>query len=114
MNLNHSISAIARALAQGEYSSVELTRAYLEQIAAHDGALNAFITVTDERALEQAKAADARRAKGENHPLLGVPLAHQDVFCTAGVRSSGASRMLDDFIAPYDATVVSKLDQLGM
>ncbi|MDR0780956.1 MAG: Asp-tRNA(Asn)/Glu-tRNA(Gln) amidotransferase subunit GatA [Pseudomonadales bacterium] len=111
---NHSLSAIARALKNGDYSSVELTRAYLDRIAAHGGALNAYITVTAERALAQAEAADARRAKGESQPLLGVPLAHKDLFCTAGVRTSCGSRMLDKFIAPYDATVVAKLDAAGM
>jgi aspartyl-tRNA(Asn)/glutamyl-tRNA(Gln) amidotransferase subunit A len=114
MNLNHSITEIARALAKGDYSSVELTRAYLERITAHNGALNAFITVTGERALAQAQAADVRRAQGESGALLGVPLAHKDIFCTNGVRTSCGSRMLDNFIAPYDATVVERLDAAGM
>jgi aspartyl-tRNA(Asn)/glutamyl-tRNA(Gln) amidotransferase subunit A len=114
MNLNHGITGIARALAKGEYSSVELTRAYLERIAAHNGVLNAYITVTGERALAQAAAADARRAQGETNPLLGVPLAHKDIFCTNGVRTSCGSRMLDNFIAPYDATVVERCDAAGM
>jgi len=114
MNLKQGIADISRALAKGEYSSVELTRAYLAQIEAQNAALNAYITVAPERALAQAEAADARRAKGETGPLLGVPLAHKDIFCTRGVRTSCASRMLDNFIAPYDATVVEKLDQAGM
>jgi aspartyl-tRNA(Asn)/glutamyl-tRNA(Gln) amidotransferase subunit A len=114
MNLNLSITGIARALAKGDYSSVELTGAYLERIAAHNGVLNAYITVTSERALAQAAAADARRARGENGPLLGIPLAHKDIFCTTGVRTSCGSRMLDNFVAPYDATVVERLDAAGM
>jgi aspartyl-tRNA(Asn)/glutamyl-tRNA(Gln) amidotransferase subunit A len=114
MNLNLSITEIARSLAQGDYSSVELTRAYLERIAARNGQLNAYITITGDRALAQASAADARRAQGDTGPLLGIPLAHKDIFCTTGVRTSCGSRMLDNFIAPYDATVVERLDAAGM
>jgi len=112
--LNQGIAETARALRSGAHSSVELTQAYLERIAAHNPALNAFITVTAEQALAQAAAADAALAKGEAGPLTGVPLAHKDLFCTNGVRTSCASRMLDNFIAPYDATVVQRLQDAGM
>ncbi len=78
-----------------------------------NGALNAFITVAEDLALEQAKAADEARAAGAARPLLGVPIAHKDIFCTAGVRTTCASRMLADFVPPYDATVVEKMRAAG-
>jgi aspartyl-tRNA(Asn)/glutamyl-tRNA(Gln) amidotransferase subunit A len=111
--LNHGLADIAEALARGEYSSVELTRAYLERIGEHNQTLNAFITVTPELALVQAAAADARIAAGDAGPLTGVPIAHKDIFCTSGVRTSCASRMLDNFISPYDASVVERLAAAG-
>ncbi len=103
----------ARGLASGEFSSVELTRHYLSRIEAYGSKLNAFITVTAEQALAQAQAADAQLASKSGGPLTGVPLAHKDIFCTRGVRTSCASRMLDNFISPYDATVVARLSQAG-
>jgi aspartyl-tRNA(Asn)/glutamyl-tRNA(Gln) amidotransferase subunit A len=112
--LNQGLADIAKALAKGEYSSVELTQAYLDSIAKHNQALNAFITVTAEQALVQAAAADARRATGSATLMTGIPIAHKDIFCTKGVRTSCASRMLDNFIAPYDATVVEKLAADGV
>jgi len=111
--LNQGIAEIAAALARKEYSSVELTRAYLDRIARDNPDLNAYITVTPERALRQAAAADAARARGEGGTFTGIPFAHKDIFCTTGVRTSCGSRMLDNFIAPYDATVVQKLDSAG-
>ena len=112
--LNQGIADISRALASGQYSSAELTRAYLDRIAAHNPTLNAYITVTPERAMAQASAADAVRAAGKGTRLTGVPIAHKDIFCTSGVKTSCGSRMLDNFIAPYDATVVSRLDEAGV
>ena len=106
---DHGIADTVRALARGEYSSAELTAGYLERIERFNPALNAYLTVTGEQALEQAHAADAQRARGEAAPLCGVPIAHKDIFCTQGVRTSCASRMLDNFIPPYDATVVARL-----
>src|SRR5690606_19926876 len=106
---DHGIADTVRALAKGAYSSEELVKGYLERIARFNPALNAYLTVTGETALEQARAADARRAQGETAPLLGVPIAHKDIFCTRGVRTSCASRMLDNFIPPYDATIVERL-----
>jgi aspartyl-tRNA(Asn)/glutamyl-tRNA(Gln) amidotransferase subunit A len=111
--LNQGIADIAAALARKEYSSVELTRAYLDQIARHNPDLNAFVTVTPDRALAQAAAADAARAQGKAGVFTGVPFAHKDIFCTSGVKTSCGSRMLDNFIAPYDATVVARLDAAG-
>ncbi|MCB1734087.1 MAG: Asp-tRNA(Asn)/Glu-tRNA(Gln) amidotransferase subunit GatA [Gammaproteobacteria bacterium] len=109
-----TLAELAAGLRAREYRSEELTRHFLDRIAAHDGTLNSFITVTPERALEQARAADARIAAGETGPLLGVPIAHKDIFCTNGVRTSCGSKMLDKFVAPYDATVVEKLDAAGV
>ena len=104
---------LAAALRAGEYSSVELTKAFIERIERHNGDLNALLTVTADEALRDAQAADARLAQGDSGPLLGVPLIHKDIFCTRGVRTSCGSRMLDDFIAPYDATVVERLRAAG-
>ncbi len=103
----------ARALQAREVSSVELTRGYLERIARLAPELNCFVTVTEAQALAAAEAADRRLATGEGGPLTGVPVAHKDIFCTEGVKTSCGSRMLDNFVAPYDATVVAKLNQAG-
>jgi aspartyl-tRNA(Asn)/glutamyl-tRNA(Gln) amidotransferase subunit A len=108
-----TLAEIAQGLNAKQFSSEELTRALLARIQALDPRLNAFITVTEALAIEQARAADARRAAGEHNPLLGAPLAHKDLFCTQGVRTSCASRMLDNFQAPYNATVVEKLAAAG-
>ncbi len=108
------IAEISRRLADGEFSSEEITSAYLSRIHEKDNALNAFITTCDELALSQARAADAARAKGDAHALAGVPIAHKDIFCTKGIKTTCGSRMLDSFIAPYDATVVEKFNQAGM
>ena len=111
---NKTLAELSAGLAAGEFSSLELTEHFLARIRQHDGRLNCFITVTEEQALAQARAADARRAAGELGPLLGLPIAHKDIFCTNGVRTSCASKMLDPFIAPYDATVVSRMAEAGM
>ncbi|MFT4047293.1 MAG: Asp-tRNA(Asn)/Glu-tRNA(Gln) amidotransferase subunit GatA [Solimonas sp.] len=104
-----SIKELSEGLRAKKFSSRELTAHYLKRIEQYDGELNSFITVTAERALKQAEAADARRARGEGHALTGIPLAQKDIFCTLGVKTSCASKMLDPFIAPYDATIVQKL-----
>jgi len=108
-----SIPELAAGLRAGEFTSVELTRACLERIERHDGELNSFITVTADAALEQAAAADRRIQAGEGEPLTGIPIAHKDIFCTDGIRTSCGSRMLDNFIAPYDAHVVSRFRAAG-
>lgn len=105
---------MSAALTQGEISSVELTQIFLERIEQHDQVLNSFITVTADQALEQARQADQYRRQGQAGPLTGIPLAQKDIFCTRGVRTSCASRMLDNFIAPYDATTVSLFNAAGM
>ena len=111
---NRSVAEIAAALDRREVSSEELTRHFLGRIARLDGQLNSFVTVTEEQALRQAREADRRRAAGEGGPLTGVPMAHKDIFCTLGVRTSCGSRMLDPFVAPYDATVVERVAAAGM
>ncbi|MDR0276818.1 MAG: Asp-tRNA(Asn)/Glu-tRNA(Gln) amidotransferase subunit GatA [Paucimonas sp.] len=108
-----TLAEIARGLADKSFSSEELTRALLARIHQLDPQLNSFISVTDDLAISQAKAADARRAAGETGALLGAPIAHKDLFCTQGVRTSCGSKMLDSFTAPYDATVVAKLAEAG-
>jgi len=109
----NTLAESAAALAAGSVSSLELTRHYLARIERFDGRLNSYITVTAEQALEQAREADRRIARGDKAPLLGVPIAHKDIFCTAGVRTSCGSRMLDNFVSPYDATLVERLKKAG-
>jgi len=108
-----TLAEIARALTDKQFSAEELTRSLLARIQQLDPQLNSFITVTEERALDQAKAADARRANGENGALLGAPIGHKDLFCTQGIRTSCGSKILDNFQAPYDATVVERLSAAG-
>lgn len=108
-----TMAQLAQALASKEFSARELTEHYLQRIKQQDPALNSFITVTAEQALQQAEHADARRAAGENQPLLGIPLAHQDLFCTQEVRTSCGSKMLDNFVAPYNAQLIEQLNQAG-
>ncbi len=112
--LKQGVAELARSLARKDFTSVELTRAYLERIDQHNPELNAYVTVTGEQALVQAQAADQARAAGTAAPYAGIPFAHKDIFCTSGVRIACGSRMLDNFIAPYDATVVEKMRQAGM
>jgi aspartyl-tRNA(Asn)/glutamyl-tRNA(Gln) amidotransferase subunit A len=109
-----SLSEISAGLHARRFSSVEVTQHFLDRIARLDPTLNSFITVTAERSLEAARRADARIAAGEAGPLTGVPLAHKDIFCTDGVLTTCASRMLSSFVAPYDAAVVERLAQAGM
>jgi aspartyl-tRNA(Asn)/glutamyl-tRNA(Gln) amidotransferase subunit A len=115
MSLHHSTAAeLGRGLAARQYSSVEVTRHFLDRIGRANASLNAFVTVTAERALEDASRADARIARGEGGPLTGVPIAHKDIFCASGILTTCGSRMLSNFVAPYDATVVERLDAAGM
>ncbi|WP_236174396.1 Asp-tRNA(Asn)/Glu-tRNA(Gln) amidotransferase subunit GatA [Pseudomonas pseudonitroreducens] len=108
-----TLAEVARGLADKKFSAQELATALLARIQQLDPQLNSFITVTEESALAQAKAADERRAKGENSALLGAPIAHKDLFCTQGVRTSCGSKILDAFVSPYDATVVERLADAG-
>jgi aspartyl-tRNA(Asn)/glutamyl-tRNA(Gln) amidotransferase subunit A len=110
---NKSIAQMAADLRLRTYSSVELTQHYLERIARLDPALNAFITVAAESALAAAEDADRTLRSGEAGPLTGIPIAHKDIFCTQGLKTSCGSRMLDNFVAPYDATIVERLAAAG-
>ncbi len=109
-----TLAQLAGDLRARRFSAAELTRHFLGRIDRFDDDLNAFITVTAEQALAQAAAADRRLAKNEATLLTGLPLAHKDIFCTSGVKTSCASRMLDNFVAPYDATVVERLAAAGV
>ena len=111
---NKTIAELSAALDKGEFSSVELTQHFLERIQRLAGSLNCFITVTEAQALQQAQAADAQRQQGKAGLLTGIPLVHKDIFCTKGVKTSCGSKMLDNFISPYDATVVQKCNDAGM
>jgi aspartyl-tRNA(Asn)/glutamyl-tRNA(Gln) amidotransferase subunit A len=110
---NKTIAEISRDLAAGEYSSTEITTDLLARVKDLDKGLNSFITVTEEQALAQAKAADERRAAGNATPWTGVPMAHKDIFCTKGVLTTCGSKMLSNFEAPYDATVVENFNNAG-
>ncbi len=108
-----TLAELAAALKQKEISSVELTRHFLARIERHK-TLNAFVTLEPEKSLAQAKAADARRAKGDSAALTGVPLAQKDIFCADGWRTTCGSKILSNFVAPYDATVIQKFNAAGM
>ena len=109
-----SVTELSAMLQAGEVSSVELTQYFLDRIKQSDGKLNSFISVCEEQALAQAKESD-EKLKAGNAPLLtGVPIAHKDIFCTDGVKTSCASKMLDNFISPYDATVVKNMREAGV
>ena len=112
--INDSLTALSRQLADKAVSAEELAGRYLDRIEALNPALNAFITVDRDKTLAEARDADARRARGEAGPLTGVPLAHKDIFCQQGWRTSCGSRMLDNFVSPYDATVVARCKAAGM
>ena len=108
-----SLVELAADLQKGTYSSEELTRVCLQRISDHDTRLNSFVTVTGAQALATARAADMTIKAGDAGPLTGIPFAHKDIFCTNGVKTSCGSRMLDNFIAPYNATVTEKLLEAG-
>ncbi|MCK9259026.1 MAG: Asp-tRNA(Asn)/Glu-tRNA(Gln) amidotransferase subunit GatA [Azoarcus sp.] len=111
--INASLPALRTALDDKQISSVELAGLFLDRIEARNPALNAFITIDREGALAAAGAADARIARGQAGPLTGIPLAHKDVFCTEGVLTTCGSKMLENFVSPYDAHVVSLLKNAG-
>ena len=108
-----TLSELAKGLADGEFSSRELTEALIARIESRHAALNAFITVTAELALAQADRADAARAAGTPGALNGLPIVHKDLFCTEGVLTTCGSRILDNFVSPYDAAVVERLSDAG-
>ena len=108
-----TLSDASALLQRKEVSALELTQATLARIEAVDPQVKAFLVVSPESALAQAKEADARRAAGEDHPLLGMPLAIKDVICTSGVPTTAGSRILENFVPPYDAHVVALLRRVG-
>ncbi len=109
-----TLAELNEGLRARRYSSVELARHFLARIERFNPALNAFITVTGEQALTAARKADELIASGEALSLTGLPLAHKDIFCTDGVLTTCGSKMLSNFVAPYDATVVERLAQAGI
>ena len=111
--LNATLAELGAELAAKRVSSVELTRACLERIAALNAGLNAFITVDEARALADARSADERRGRGEAAALTGIPIAHKDIFCTRGMLTTCGSRMLANFVSPYDAHVIEQFDACG-
>jgi len=111
--LNATLAELGSALAAKRISSVELTELFLARAAALNGSLNAFITIDRERSLADARAADARRAHGHGAPLTGIPIAHKDIFCTRGILTSCGSRMLANFVSPYDAHVIERFAAAG-
>ncbi len=110
---NRTVTELSALLNRKEVSSEELTQHFLGRIENFDSGLNAFVSVCADSALLRAKEADKLIAKGDAGPLTGVPIVHKDIFCTEGVKTSCGSRMLDNFVAPYDATVVSRLKEAG-
>lgn len=109
-----SIAELSKGLEKGEFSSLELTTHFLNRIKKFDKDLNSFITVTEEQALKQADNADKNRQAGNYSPLTGIPIAQKDIFCTKGIKTSCGSKMLDNFISPYDATLIQHYDNAGM
>ena len=102
---HQTVAALADALQSKKISSVELTQEFLNRIKQFDRVLNSFITITEEHALTSAKEADERRTQGKAEKLTGIPIAHKDIFCTQGIKTSCGSKMLDNYISPYDATI---------
>ena len=111
---NHTLTELSGLLHSRKISSLELTEYFLRRSEKYNAELNCYITLTPDLALSQARAADTALRQGKAGPLTGIPIAHKDIFCTDGIRTSCGSRMLDNFIAPYDATVVARLQQAGM
>ena len=108
-----SLRSLAARLAKRELSSVELTRAFLARIERFNAKLNTFITVDAQKSLAQAREADARIARGDAGPLTGIPVAHKDLFCAQGWRTTCGSRMLANFVSPYDAHVIERFNAAG-
>lgn len=109
-----SIRELSEGLSQTKFSSRELTQHYLDRIAKLDTKIQSYVTVTPEQALAEADAADAAFKAGLATVLTGIPLAHKDIFCTQGIKTTAGSKMLDNFISPYDATVVAKAKAAGL
>ncbi|MFO1350690.1 MAG: Asp-tRNA(Asn)/Glu-tRNA(Gln) amidotransferase subunit GatA [Gammaproteobacteria bacterium] len=111
---DRSLAELSRSLRAGAFSSAELTEAFLQRIERHNPVLNALITVSADQARLDAEAADRRIRSGGAAPLTGIPIVHKDIFCTAGILTSCGSKILANFVAPYDATVVARCKAEGM
>ncbi|ACT51768.1 Asp-tRNA(Asn)/Glu-tRNA(Gln) amidotransferase subunit GatA [Methylovorus glucosotrophus] len=111
--INSSLKQLGAMLQAKQISSTELTQAFLQRIDQHNPEINAYITIDAERSLAQAKAADARIAAGTAQPLTGIPIAQKDIFVANGWKTTCGSKMLDNFIGPYDATVIKLFDEAG-
>lgn len=109
-----STQQLITGLQDKQFSSLELTEHFIKRIDTLDSKINSFITYTSETARAQAQAADEMRAQGDKRPLLGVPMAHKDIFCTQGVLTTCGSKMLHNFVSPYDATIVTNITKAGM
>ena len=112
--MHSTLAELSAALEQKEISSEELTRAYLDRCIKYNDLLNCYVTIDEEHALQQAKQADQLRHDNKAIKLTGIPIAQKDIFCTKGIKTSCGSKMLDNFIAPYDATVISKMNDAGL
>ena len=111
--INSSLKALGQMLAKKEVSSVELTQTFLNRIDALNPQINAYIALDKDKTLAQAKAADVRIAAGNAAPLTGIPIAQKDIFCANGWKTTCGSKMLANFVAPYDAHVISQFDAAG-
>jgi len=111
--INHSLKKLSQMLAEKEVSSVEMTQTFLDRIRQHNPQINAYITLDEDKTLAQAKAADAVIAAGQATDLTGIPFAQKDIFCVKGWKTTCGSKMLENFIAPYDAHVISQFDAVG-
>ncbi len=112
--LTNRLAELSTGLARGEFSSVELTQFFLDRVERFNPKLNCFINITHEQALRQARAADQRIKARKHTPLMGIPYAHKDIFCTREIPTTCGSKMLESFVPPYDATVTQKLNEAGM
>ena len=108
-----TLAQLSIALESKKISSEELTRLYIERCNKHNNSLNCFITITEEEALKKARQADKKRASGDYNLLTGIPIAQKDIFCTNGTKTTCGSKMLDNFVAPYDATLIKKMNDAG-
>jgi len=108
-----SVAELAAGLRDGQFSSVELSRCFLARIGRLDGTYNSFVSLDEAATLAAARAADQRIAAGDATPLTGIPIAHKDIFCTDGMRTSCGSRMLDNFVPPYSATLIENFQRAG-
>ncbi len=111
--INQSLKSLSQMLANKEVSSVEMTQTFLARIKQFNPSINAYITVDEEKSIQQAKAADAMIAAGKAQPLTGIPIAQKDIFCAKGWKTTCGSRMLENFIAPYDAYVIQQFNEAG-